>query len=475
MSLSFENLSKKGVNLIQFGNTTALLGLGLIPIIILFHLISQKTKSTIKFSMLDFIPEGKVSSKALRNSILLLLQIIGFAFLAFSWAEPQGEDNYSPKDTIILIDLSDSMNAKGSEQTKIELAKENAIDLIESSADKEYTIIGFTNDAWIISDKTDNKTLLIENINSLQTKSESSDLINSLDTVFDSGTNNYIYLITDGSYTSSDINGSIVLINEKKSSIQTVIVSNHTIERVDIKDIEIIASSSSFDISFIAESQMDSAYKSVEIVIYVDNVTYYQDNYDINNGETQIEINDISVGNAVQHRITIEIIEEDTIIGQSYAVFGNEREIKVLLCEDEFRQTDYLKAALSLEDQFNVTSTTSMQSYNIFEYDLIVLCDVPYSNFSSEINDLEQFVQEGGGILITGGSNIDASYNNIPFLPIEYVEIENYLYPGLVSYRNTSHEIISQDDGHGVIDFTGISPRYFITRPDSLIMFFKIN
>ncbi len=441
--------------MVQFTNALALLSLGLVPLIILLHIFSSKKKSVVKFSMTAFIPKGKIKTINLQNIILIILQMVIISFLAFSWAQPESEGDYSPKDSVLLIDVSDSMNAKGSDISKIGLAKERAKELINSSEDISFSIATLGSDTSFVCEKTSNKTLLYEKIDSLYAKSESSDLTNSLANVLSSYSDEYIYIITDGDYTSSDIEGALSYIDDESISIE--IISNSTSERVDIKDIEIIDGSSSFDISFLIESDIDQSSQEVQISLLVDNISYYSSDYTIYDGETQIEINDISVGNSNQHKVEIEVLKNNTLLGVGRAVFGNEEVIKVLLCEDEIRQDDYLKAALSIEDNFEVFRCTDISWYNLSNFNLVVLCDMPYSNFSQSADELENYAQNGGGILITGGSNIDASYNNLSFFKINYTS-NNYNLPlGLVSYKNTSHEIITKDDGHGELDLSSVT------------------
>lgn len=443
--------------MVEFGNVFALLALGLIPLLVLIHLRS-KQKAMIPFSMVAFIPVGITTARKLSHLILLILQIIGLSFLAISWSDPKSDEIDVPKDRIIMIDVSDSMNAKTNGVTKMDLAKGQASLLVQTdSTSVDYTIVAFTNKAWVVSDTTSNKTYLLETIASLETKSESSDITSALNSILKSYPNEYITVITDGSYTDSDINGSMYLLYEANPSIDIVVVSPKIIERVQIKDIDISARDTSFDINFIIESSINQSYKDVELLVRLDDVVFYQGVFSIFLGDTLIELYDINAENSISHRIHIEIREGNVTIGEGYAVFGGERTIHVLLYEEVLRDPDYLYAALRLDDRYNVTRVFSLENSNLSLFDLIVVCDVSYSNLSLYEEEIDAYLEGGGGLLITAGSKMSTSYNSFSFFYPEYVKIETSLPLGIVSYKNTSHEVISQNDGYGVIDFSQTS------------------
>jgi len=106
----------------------------------------------------------------LRKNLLLLLQLIILAAILFALARPvtRGQSQESQR-IVLIVDCSGSMRTNEGGQTRLELARKAAADLIENAAaNSAMTIISFAENAAVVEPWTDDRALLRRAVNGLK-------------------------------------------------------------------------------------------------------------------------------------------------------------------------------------------------------------------------------------------------------------------------------------------------------------------
>ncbi|HLA37040.1 MAG TPA: VWA domain-containing protein [Candidatus Brocadiales bacterium] len=129
-------------------NLLALASLATIAILVVIYLFRKKRKTILVSSFIPWrgLTEGKVRTRFFLADALFFLQIIILSLLALSLARPYITSTIkgiTGKDLILLVDTSASMQTREGESTRFELAKAEALKVVEK--------MGMTDEAQLIS------------------------------------------------------------------------------------------------------------------------------------------------------------------------------------------------------------------------------------------------------------------------------------------------------------------------------------
>ena len=136
----------------SFMHPLGLLGLIGIPIIILIYILRNKyneqtVTSTYIWKLSDKFLKRKNPLSGLTGIIALILQILTVAAISLAIARPIFVLPGAANDYRFVLDASSSMNMENGRQTRFELAKDEIIDVIQSSKDgSSYTLICVSGD-----------------------------------------------------------------------------------------------------------------------------------------------------------------------------------------------------------------------------------------------------------------------------------------------------------------------------------------
>ena len=139
----------------------------------------------------------------LRRSLLLLLQLLILVglFLAASRPVITGR-GLVDSSRILLIDVSASMNVKEAEGTRLDLARQQGLDFVESMRDNgRLSVITFSNRATLIQSLTNDKKQLRAAIEGIEPTSNPTDFLSALQVaapIAEATTNSEIYVLSDG-------------------------------------------------------------------------------------------------------------------------------------------------------------------------------------------------------------------------------------------------------------------------------------
>jgi len=158
--------------------------LGLIPVVILLYLLKlRRTEVVIPSTMLWLKSLQDLTANApfqrLRKNLLLLLQILVLLLLVFGLARPFVKaEGTRGENLCVVIDRSASMECMEKEnKTRLELAKERALDLIEDmeSGDR-MMLVSFAESAEVLCELTDDRGRLRAAVEGIQTEDTRSNI-----------------------------------------------------------------------------------------------------------------------------------------------------------------------------------------------------------------------------------------------------------------------------------------------------------
>ncbi len=164
----------------NFQNTPWLWALALVPIIRALGLLKtkfdKKTNGADLFADKHLLPHLLKYSGAERfpnrKSFVLWAALWTFGILALAGPRWDFKDvpNFKPhKSVVMLLDLSDSMNAKDIRPSRLIRAREKIEDFLSENPDTNIGLIGFAGDAHLISPITEDKTAIRYLLNAVST------------------------------------------------------------------------------------------------------------------------------------------------------------------------------------------------------------------------------------------------------------------------------------------------------------------
>ena len=139
----------------QFLNPAAFYLLASVPIVVALHFLklrrhTHRVPSIMLWRSTDEDRRANVPFQRLRNPLLLILQVLFLLLVTFSAARPAlHKPGFMQGRAILIIDNSASMSATEMEQTRLELAKQAALNLIKQVSAEGGMMLMLTNAAAI--------------------------------------------------------------------------------------------------------------------------------------------------------------------------------------------------------------------------------------------------------------------------------------------------------------------------------------
>ncbi|MGQ9631178.1 MAG: vWA domain-containing protein [bacterium] len=198
----------------NFTNLSALFFLGLIPLIVLFHLIRPRPKSVLTSTLFlwkEILKEQRSTfrlSRLLRN-ISLILQIAAAIALTLALAKPSiSRPAYHSGDIILVIDVSASMKAGAPGRTRFDEAKDRAMDVVNGLGEGgRMLVVEAGSKPAIRTFFTGNKELLRRAISDVRVTDAPSNIEGALHLAFslmEQNRRGEVILISDGAYPTLD-------------------------------------------------------------------------------------------------------------------------------------------------------------------------------------------------------------------------------------------------------------------------------
>ena len=196
---------------ISFGAPWYLVFVFAIPVLIVLHFVSLKSKrrTSLKFANFEAIARIKGIDLYSKSIGLLVFNVL-FVFLlvmALSGLTFHNEVDASGFSFVIVMDTSESMSAKDMSPDRISVAKKTAIDFVESLPSESYVgIVSFSGDSLIEHELSKSKQSL-------------KSAINNIDLSVVGGTNIYRAVLNAGKLLEGEKNKAIILLSDGQINV----------------------------------------------------------------------------------------------------------------------------------------------------------------------------------------------------------------------------------------------------------------
>ena len=407
-------------------------GLIAIAIPIIIHLFNFRKFQKIYFSNIDLLKEVKLETKSksqLKHLIILVLRILAIAALVFAFCQPYvpTNDNEIKGDNVIsiFIDNSHSMDSKGENGYRLELAKENAEVIIGN--------YGPTDQFQIITNDFEGRHQRLYN------KAEAIQLISEINPTFQSKKLSEIYLRQQDLFANQDVNKSVYWLSDfQKNAVDLEAINVDSSINVVAVPYYNVGGGNVYIDSIWFNSPVRKSGSEDLVMVKVKNATNNAIEFKINliiNGENRAFINFSMEANSsknceVPFTVKGNGIQHATVALEDYPDAD-------LTFDDTFHFTYHLSPGikiLNLHNQDKLTDSTGNfgvlfgkdkqfifknQPLNNFDfstlngYDFVILSDL--SNISSGmVSELNSFINQGGSLCIFPGEQIELKgYNDL--------------------------------------------------------------
>lgn len=396
----------------------ALLALA-IPIII--HLFYFRRFKKVYFTNVRFLKEVKEETSArrrLRNFLVLLARLLALAFLVFAFAQP-----FIPKDTevkkgekaiSIFVDNSFSMSALSEDVPLVEKAKQRAREVIEAFTPEDRFQI-LTNDfegrhQFLVS-KEDALSFVDEIKVSPEVK-ELSKVLNRQVQAFQSGTseNKSVYLISDFQQNITDFR------DFRDTTLDVSLIPLQSVQDRNISldscwfdaPVQMINQTNTLIIRLQNHSTQDA--ENIRLSLRHEGQTKPVGTLSIPAGATATDTVNLTIQRTGWHEAELNITDYPVQFDDKYYFsFEVAKQIDILVL-NEVSSDKYLDASFAGIDYFNITNQLVRNiNYSSFpDYDLIITNGL--NSISSGLaSELNQFVVNGGNLLVFPGASINSS------------------------------------------------------------------
>jgi len=216
-----------------------------IPIVIIIYILRSKyneqtVTSTYLWKLSEKFLKRRNPLSGLTGLISLLLQILTIAVVSVAIAHPVFTLPGAAHDYCFVLDATGSMNMKEGKETRMDLAKEEIIDVIKDAADgSTYTLTCVSGETVRVFEGVTNKDKAVELVEQIQadyTSSESADALKAAQRYFDDNTSALVYLVTDKVF-------------DEHENIEVISVGSEGRENYALFDVEYTHSANTLNVS----------------------------------------------------------------------------------------------------------------------------------------------------------------------------------------------------------------------------------
>lgn len=405
----------------SYQNPQILYFLFAIAIPIFIHLFNLRKHKVVYFSNITFLKEIKSDKKkrnTLKQLLILLSRILAISAIVFAFANPyipNNSEDISTNNTVIYIDNSFSMDNVSEKGRLLDIAKENALEILNSS--------NKTNQFWILTNNfsaTGNYPKNKKESEEFILNIKSSSKIRSTDNILDktksiSPEDNTLYIISDFQKSSTNLNSiqqldsniSVVLIPLEKNSNSNISIDscylNSPINRIE----------NTISLSTIISNHSDREIEDVIVNLSINNTHKTQQNISLLANESKtIELNFTSEKSKINNGLIS--IEDHPITYDNNLYFSFRTDEKIDILQIYESENKNISKVFSSEETFNYTTQNIHQiNYNILDkQDLIILNQI--NDFSTGFSSfIKSYIEKGGSICVIPSENANiASYNS---------------------------------------------------------------
>ncbi|MBN1350680.1 BatA domain-containing protein [candidate division KSB1 bacterium] len=426
-----------------FLNTFLLFGLAAAILPILIHLFTRQKLKKIKFSSLEFLKamqREKIRRVKLRQIFLLILRTLIILFLVLTFARPALRGSMSSMVTsnaktsiAIILDNSLSMSRENQDSQLFDLARQEALKVIDAinPGDEVYILqAGNPGTATLIGPKYTPEAIkrLIQNMTLSYHSTHFLDALLVAQTVLleSKNINREIYLIGDLQQTGFRmLNETSPLLLEPNIRCYVIPLieqaeSNLGIETVRLAN-QIFEKGKTAQIDALIRNYGKTKALNKLVQLFIDGRRSAQTLINLQAGEVQ-KISFSFVPENTGHQSGYLLLEEDELSrdNQRFFSFYVPPEINVLLVGGRETDLNNLKTALNpAHEKISTIATFTCLSDEILaqrlsRFHTLILSNVPKLD-GAALQNVYDFVQSGGGLILFLGSDVDARLYNDSF------------------------------------------------------------
>lgn len=488
----------------SFLNPALLMGAAALAIPIIVHLLNRRRFKRVKWAAMRFLQvslERNQRRMKVEDWILLLLRlaIVALIVLALSrpatdWLKSSGLG--STITASVIVDSSASMQRtdQGSQITRFDVAKKTAEQALRSIPRGSASSILFAANSvgTGIKEPSHDIERVQNSLSNAKSSDRGSDLLPAIQSAIASLNNNpstqkELIIITDGEASAWNQFESITrVLDQNKETINTIITlvgkkpnENIAITRLSQKTPIVSVGQPmrlSVEVTNFGEVEVNDIPVQISINEKPSGLPVIIES--INPGEEKTITAFVEIESPGYLRIKSSIDYEDckAVDNSREIVIRAIEKIRTLLIDGEpgrsptesetfFLQNALVPVSEDLADSFFITAEKSnlgsIQELKINEYDVIFLANVP--DFTNEFaNTLNDFVRNGGGLIVFPGDNINASFYNqelhekLNLLPASFGKIipdQNSLTPLSLQASGYDHPLVElwNDPGAGTL------------------------
>ena len=422
----------------QFLYPTFLFALAALAIPIIIHLFYFRRFKKVYFTNVRFLKEVKEETSArqkLRNLLVLLMRCLGVAFLVFAFAQPfipqdvevkQGENAVS-----VFVDNSFSMSALSEEAPLVEKAKQRAREIIFAyNVEDRFQVL--TNDFEGRHQRLVSKEEAIGLVDEIKTSPavrSLSQILSRQQQVLGSskGTNKISYVISDFQQNTTDLeNFRDTLLVVNLVPLQAVQEKNVSIDSAWFEaPVQMLSQPNPLMVKIKNWSNENA--ENIRITVKYDGETKPVGELSIPANASVVDTINISIQTTGWHEAELGITDYPVQFDDHYFFTYNVAKVINVLVIDEEKPDAFLEAAFKGISYFQVTNQLSRQlDYSRFPAYQLIVCNGLVSLSSGLAQELKQYVENGGNVLVFPAANANTATYNSFLASIPANDLQNF-------------------------------------------------
>lgn len=415
-----------------FLNPAILFGLLAASIPVIIHLFNLRKLKKIEFSTLTFLKElqkNKIRKIKLKQWILLALRVLIILFVVMAFARPAlqsiqigGTTSAAKTTAIFILDDTFSMSVVDQKGSYFNQAKEIIKQVLSQLQEGDEVGLMLVSDKKNESIVTSNLFEFVKNIDKLDLSFASGDLNSAITKAAQlisesKNFNKEIYVLSDfqkNKITKENLNNDLSEFLNENVRLYSFDLSDKDVFNLSVDELKINNQifekdkPVSFSITLSNNSKQDV--KSAVVSLFIGNERAAQKSFDVSTGQsTIVEIDAIPKSNGfidVVAEIETDEIEQDN---KRFASLFIPDKISVGLFAENINDLTFVDLALQTagEGKYEIEreSVNQLTSQQLNKYQAII---ISANSIPSGIEQLKNFVQNGGGVILFPSSNSDA-------------------------------------------------------------------
>ncbi len=416
-----------------FLNPAVLFGLLAASIPVLIHLLNLKKLKKIEFSTLSFLKElqkNKIRKLKLKQWLLLALRVLIILFLVTAFARPTlkgvalgGTTSAAKTTAVFILDNTFSMSVVDADGSYFNQAKQTIIDLLKNLQEGDEAAL------VLVSDQGN------EEIKPTLNLSEFTKQVKDADISYSSGTVNHaiiraaetlaesknfnkeIYLLSDfqkGRLTEEKSPPDLSRLLNDKIKLYTFNYSGKDIFNLGIDDLnvntQIFEKDKPVNFNLTVTNYSDQPADNTVVSLFINGERSSQQSISLSPGESKVISMD-AAAKSTGYTDAVAELEDDDIVydDKRFANFYIPDKISAAIFYENENDIKFVETALSLTGESGTIRLTEknlnqISSFDLSQFDVVI---IDGAKSISNIERLNSYVENGGGLFLMPGENID--------------------------------------------------------------------